>query len=383
MPKWFINLKLRQKILFALLSQTLGTLGLIAVVLVTSRSASQPGISLGLLIAVLGLALSWWAGWYLINNSSRALGFFIQHMDRIASGNLTVIPKENPAMDEFGQLSRSIHKVVVNQRALLQEIHDGVSRLASGSVQLSASAEEMAVTTAEIAQNTESQHETSGRMSASVLELSTSIESNNQAAKDNILRLESTLEATRRGDLAGEEAQKAMQHITETASAINKAISVIQEIAHQTNLLSLNAAIEAAKAGQQGKGFAVVAEEVRKLAERSSTSAKEIAGYIEEAQSAVSVGGTKVLDTVKALHRIREDLDVFAQSVRTTASSTAEQAAAGTQVARQVEQSVQESSSIASASTQMSSTTHEIARTASDLARLADQLKGHTSSFQI
>lgn len=87
-----------------------------------------------------------------------------------------------------------------------------------------------------------------------------------------------------------------------------RAVKVIQDIARQTNLLSLNAAIEAAKAGQHGKGFAVVAEEVRKLAERSGSAAKEIARLIEDSNLAVAQGQDTVQEAVTALGRIREHI---------------------------------------------------------------------------
>jgi methyl-accepting chemotaxis protein len=321
-------------------------------------------------------------GLYIANLIVRHLNKLAVNVDRVAKGDLMVVSKAE-SEDELGAIADSLGEMVSALRALITGVRQGVDGVASGSTQLSAAAEEMSATTEQIARSAEAQKNGSESMSAAMQELAASIEEVSRGAQGSLSQLEDALDATQQGNEAGEATKLAMSDITQTTGRIAQAIGVIQEIANQTNLLSLNAAIEAAKAGEQGKGFAVVAEEVRKLAERSATSAKEIAQHNIEARNSVQRGGETVGTTVELLGQIRTSLDRFAVQTRESVASTAEQAAAGTEVARRVEQSVNEATTIASATSEMSSTTTEVARTASELAGLASGLQAQIHKFKL
>ncbi|WP_005037906.1 methyl-accepting chemotaxis protein [Holophaga foetida] len=338
--------------------------------------------TVSVILVVVGLAISFTIGILVVSTILRAVQGFQNTLGQVAAGDLRT-KASIISRDELGKMGETLNGMVDQLRHLMQGVRQGVEGVASGATQLSASAEEMATTSNEIARSAETQRNGSEAMVAAVGELSASIEEVNRGAQSSLGRLEEAQEATLRGDRSGQATHEAMQGITATAGQIAKAVSVIQEIAQQTNLLSLNAAIEAAKAGEHGKGFAVVAEEVRKLAERSSVSAKEIARYIEEANQAIHNGSSTVATTVEILKQIRSVLDDFAASTRQAAAATAEQASAGNDVARQVEGNAQEAIAIASAITEMSATTSEVARTSSDLHRLAEGLQQQVSTFRI
>jgi methyl-accepting chemotaxis protein len=189
--------------------------------------------------------------------------------------------------------------------------------------------------------------------------------------------------ATARSSQAGEEAARGITEIREATGQIVKAVTVIQEIARQTNLLSLNAAIEAAKAGSMGKGFAVVAEEVRKLADRSRGAAGEIEKLIQRTQEAVDSGVQGVGTTLHSLQDIREKIGDVAGRFQQIGAAAKAQTDTSREVNILVDQNHAQLAQNASATHELSATVHEITRTASDLAEVAEGLRAAVSGFKL
>jgi len=254
---------------------------------------------------------------------------------------------------------------------------------ASAATELSATVDQLNSATHEVSRGVEAQRTAMAQSTVGLAAVSRSMSEIQGQAREAGDGSEGALSISAQGMAEVEESQKAMSAIQESSAKVGRITTVIADIARQTNLLSLNAAIEAAKAGSQGKGFAVVAEEIRKLAERSAAAAKEINDLIQESSDRVAVGASAVGAVSRALSALESSIRDNAERVQAIVRATAEQARSTEEVVAGVETTANLTERNASATTQLASSLDETNRTVEDLARTANQLRGLTGRFKL
>ncbi|VWB90111.1 methyl-accepting chemotaxis protein [Burkholderia lata] len=254
-------------------------------------------------VAVFALVVGFFAQRVLAKAIIEPIRLAVDQFEKISKGDLTgavVVPGENEMAYLLHALKRMQDGLVetVNQvRASTETIVGDVRTIASGNVDLSARTEQQAVSLQQAA--------------ASVEQLTAAVRQNADNARDARTYVEGAAGIASRGGEAMQRVVETMSAISHSSTRISGIVGVIESIAFQTNILALNAAVEAARAGEQGRGFAVVATEVRGLAQRCASAAKEIrelighsAQRVEDGSGLVALAGSAMAELVSAVERV-------------------------------------------------------------------------------
>jgi methyl-accepting chemotaxis protein len=317
-------------------------------------------------------------------------------LEKIASGDLSVkITKEYSGDHE--KIKSSINYVTQSLGKTIRDVSQAVAAAASAANQISSSTEEMAagaqeqsMQASEVAGAVEQMTKTIFETSKNTTTASEASKNSGKAAVEGGKVVEETIQGMIRISNVVKQSAETVQELGKSSNEIGEIIQVIDDIADQTNLLALNAAIEAARAGEQGRGFAVVADEVRKLAERTSKATQEIANMIKHIQKdtegAVSSmhQGTKEVENGKVLaEKAGQSLRDIISGAEHVVDIVSQVAAASEQQSRASEQITQNIELITNVTQQSATGVRQIAHAAEELNQLTNNLQSLISKFKV
>ena len=293
-----------------------------------------------------------------LNNTLEAvvgpLNMAAVHIDRISKGDIPGKITDSYSGD-YNTIKNSLNTLIENLSRFAIDVQEAAERVASSSEQVSSSAQSLAQGATEQA--------------SSVQEISSSMEEMSSAVKQNADNAQQTTAIANKSSRDGEDGGHAVAETVKAMKSIAEKIGIIEEIARQTNMLALNAAIEAARAGEHGKGFAVVAAEVRKLAERSQSAAKEISSVSTSSVEIAERAGKLLADIVPGIQKTAG----LVQEINASSNEQAEGIGQVTSAIHQLDQVIQQSSV----------STEEMSSASEMLSEQAEQLLSAASFFQI
>lgn len=385
------------------------------------NSLRTNAILTGFISLILVMAVTY----FIITPITRSIRKVAESLDQVADGDLTIEKVNVSSKDEIGVLANALNSMIDRLRSTLQTVSNASEQVAAASEELTASAEQTSQASEQISvsaqmsaertdQQLQSIIESSGTlqemsaglqqisgnsqvMSSKTAEVSQAIQTGNQSVVDVVNEMNSIHRSV-------DQLSEVIAGLGKQSKEIGNIVKLITDISQQTNLLALNAAIEAARAGEHGRGFAVVADEVRKLAEQSAASATQITeligsiqtetekavGAMHENTSKVNTGLTKTQLVKEAFQSIESSITAVTQVVDEVAASVEQMAAGSDQIVNAIEE-IKQSAEVnagtsqenSAASQEQMAAMEEISASSQSLAKLAEELQTELNRFRI
>lgn len=332
----------------------------------------------------------------IIRKATKPLIAGVEVANRLAEGNLAPITAEE-STDEVGRLVSALSNMIGNWRGIVEKVADAASGMTTASGDLSRRAAQMREgsgvqieSLSEVAAAAEEMSAAVANVAKNAADIAQSATATMGVARDGEQIVDKSVNEVKEISLTVEQSAALVKSLGDKSSQIGTIIGVINDIADQTNLLALNAAIEAARAGEQGRGFAVVADEVRKLAERTAQATAEIGGMIgaiqgevdkavgsmESATEKVEAGVALSAQAGGALKNIIRAVNELQEMVQQIASATHQMTESSEQISRDIER-------VASVSKEVSASSEHTNKAALDITAISSTLQQVVGRFSL
>lgn len=379
------------------------------------------------LIGVILVVICAIASFLLIGLFTKPIIAVAEHLEIISGGDFSkkVQQSISKRKDEIGTLARAADRLSDNLRKLIQKVAESSEQVASSAEELAASSEQQASASDQIASaiagvatGTERQSQAVEQASIAIDQIGTSIKEvsasgsevaahssrTSLAAQEGQKSINMAVEQMEKIEIVTQEVQQAVDNLASGSTKIGEITNVISGIAAQTNLLALNAAIEAARAGEQGKGFAVVADEVRKLAEQSSHSAEQISALIYENEvniehavkamntsvqdvntgiDVVKAAGNTFVDIAASINQVVDQINAVNETLKKMEEGSHYMLSSVQQIESISKENLDQSQTVSAATQEQTASAQQNAMACEELANMAQELQSAIGQFRI